>query len=77
MNKKQDDGCCPQKDCNATVETSLECKATAALNAQVEQELKEEDKPKPGLFQFFDKGSQLEKKKEERDKMHNRLEQLK
>ncbi len=45
MNKKQDDGCCPQKDCNATVETSLECKATAALNAQVEQELKEEDKP--------------------------------
>ena len=45
MNKKQDDGCCPQKDCHATVEPSLECKATAALNAQVEQELKEEDKP--------------------------------
>tara|TARA_R100000008_G_scaffold60477_1_gene38003 strand:+ start:1598 stop:1765 length:168 start_codon:yes stop_codon:yes gene_type:complete len=39
--------CCNAKGdkCDITVETKLECKATAALNAQVDEELKEEDKP--------------------------------
>jgi len=31
--------------CSTTIESSLECKATAAVNDQVEADLKEEDKP--------------------------------
>jgi len=37
--------CCKNESCDVTAETELECKATAALNAEVEAELQEEDKP--------------------------------
>jgi len=37
--------CCDKKKCSTTIESSLECKATAAVTSQVEADLKEEDKP--------------------------------
>lgn len=43
--KDKEESCCPKGDCNATVETNLECKATAALNAEVQEELNDQDKP--------------------------------
>lgn len=35
----------PKGDSGTTVETNLECKATAALNAEVQEELNDQDKP--------------------------------
>lgn len=37
--------CCKNKKCNSKVETELSCKATAALDEEVKEELKEQDKP--------------------------------
>ena len=34
-----------KKKCDTVIESSLECKATAAVTSQVEADVKEEDKP--------------------------------
>ena len=44
-NKDKEEPCCPKGNCNAKVETNLECKATAALNAEVQEEMNDKDKP--------------------------------
>ena len=37
--------CCNNKKCNSQIKTEVTCKATAALDEQVKEELKEQDKP--------------------------------